>query len=147
MSRWCSLCCPNLAKSLQYLMKKSKCRFIGWFLFLKRLSFDLTEVIGIPSKCVGSMKKRLLINTVRPYALITTLVSVILINLVIIYRKSFFREGRAKQLQEKLLYRSLYVAIVIFYLVLPSISSSIFDAIKCRSFIDINCQHGTCIQD
>jgi len=104
--------------------------FTSWFDFLQIFNFGLAEALGIPNSCYGSTATRLSINAGWPYALLLLQFGGIFLHAIIIDMRKLTRKDAAA----KFLSRSLYVTIIVFYLVLPSVSRSIFDAITCQSF-------------
>ena len=107
-------------------------RFTIW---LNAFSLDVFE-LAIPGSCLGGMTSRLLIAGLWPY------VAVALVSLAILARSTLFnlsagadpRSAVRQAFGRKTLGLLLYWAIFLFYLVLPSVSRSIFSAILCRSF-------------
>ena len=107
-------------------------RFTSW---LNAFSLDLFE-LAIPGSCLGVMASRLLIAGLWPYAVVAFVSIAILAQSVVL--KLFTGAGPRSALRgafdRKTLGLLLYWAIFIFYLVLPSVSRSIFGAIQCQSF-------------
>jgi len=104
--------------------------FTWWFSIFNVLNFGLAETFGIPDICFGQMKERLLISAGWPFALAIFLVSGIFVYTIVIN----MRRIKRKELFVRFLSLSLHGVIIIFYLVLPSVSRKIFDARTCRSF-------------
>lgn len=78
------------------------------------------------------MKTRLIVSGVWPFALIAILCALLLFYIICVRVSELTR----KKAVVEFWYRSLYLAIITCYLVLPSVSRSIFDAITCKSFTD-----------
>jgi len=91
---------------------------------------DPSKTFGIPFNCFRSMKMRLLIVAVWPVALALLLISGMFIYAIVINSQRLER----KDAFARFLSLSLRGIIVIFYLVLPSISQRIFDARTCEVF-------------
>jgi len=104
--------------------------FTSWFNFLEVFNFGFAELFAIPGPCIGSMKIRLLVTATWPYAIIILIVGGILLQNLLLQTQ----ECNRREVNAKFWSCSLHVTIIIFYLVLPSISRSIFDAKICRSF-------------
>ena len=99
--------------------------FTRWLDVLKLFSLDLFGV-AIPGSCIGAMSTRLLVAGLWPY------LAVAFVSLAIVAVVAVLNNKQA--LDRQLLGRLLYWAILIFYLVLPSVSRSIFSARLCESF-------------
>ena len=100
----------------------------SWFNTFKIFDFEIFGVFGFPSQCF-SMAMRLIIASLWPYAVVIIL---------LIGFKSYSctrRKSGTKQEETKFWPGFLYCTIALFHTVLPTVSSSIFDAIKCRSFV------------
>jgi len=104
--------------------------FTSWLNFLRSFNFAIFDLLGIPLECLGSMTYRLLINAIWPFGLTFMLVILVLFCTIFTHKG----EVGGMELKTKIWSRSLYCAIIVFYLSLPSVSNKIFDAIKCQSF-------------
>ena len=105
--------------------------FTSWFNFIQIFDFGLAEALSIPNSCYGSMATRLTLNAGLPYAFVFLLVGGIFLPAIIIDMRKLSRKNAVA----KFLSRSLYATIIVFYLVLPSVSRRIFDAKICQSFV------------
>ena len=105
--------------------------FTSWLDFIQIFDFGLAEALSIANSCYGSMTTRLSLNAGLPYAFVFLLDGGIFLPAIIIDMRKLSR----KNALAKFLSRSLYATIIVFYLVLPSVSSSIFDAKTCQSFV------------
>ena len=107
--------------------------FTRWTEFMDLLSFD---VIGLtyPGACIGSMRNRLLVAGLWPIAAILFGAAALACYALAVWLLS----GRVSSLRRTLvpatLNRLLYWAILVAYLVLPSVSRSVFSARLCESF-------------
>ena len=99
--------------------------FTRWLDVLKLFSLDMFGV-AIPGSCIGAMSTRLLVAGTWPYAAVAFVSLAIVVAAAVLNNKQAF--------DRQLLGRLLYWAIFIFYLVLPSVSRSIFSARLCESF-------------
>ncbi|EOD35585.1 hypothetical protein EMIHUDRAFT_98575 [Emiliania huxleyi CCMP1516] len=99
--------------------------FTRWLDVLKLFSLDLFGV-AIPGRCIGAMSTRLLVAGIWPYAAVAFVSLAIVAVAAVLNNKQTF--------DRNLVARVLYWAIFIFYLVLPSVSRSIFSARLCESF-------------
>ena len=103
-------------------------RLWAWANFLNIINFNILD-LTIPGSCIGSMKNRLILGAVWPYFLIIFVIlgifSHALMTVGMVGIKSNFK---------KFWSRTLYMTILILYLVLPSVSNSIFEAKKCEAF-------------
>jgi hypothetical protein len=108
--------------------------------FRKRLSFmdainlDVLE-LSLPSACLGCMKKRIVFSATWPYAFVLFVVGLVTLHTTA-ERKLLKNNARnAEVLMLQLLrQRAFYAVILVFYLVLPSVSRSLFRARQCESF-------------
>merc|ERR1740124_1432558 len=104
--------------------------FKPWFRFLSFFDFSLETVIS--GQCVGSMSLRMAINAAWPFIII------LLGFLVIVYTLSMRMRGtggrNSTDLKTKLWGYTLKFTIIFMYLVLPGVSRTIFDALKCTEF-------------
>ncbi|EOD10874.1 hypothetical protein EMIHUDRAFT_215127 [Emiliania huxleyi CCMP1516] len=101
--------------------------FTRWLDVLKLFSLDLFDV-AIPGRCIGAMSTRLLVAGLWPYGAVT------FVSLAIVAVAAVLNVKQRQAFDRQLLGRLLYWAILIFYLVLPSVSRSIFSARLCESF-------------
>ncbi|EOD14409.1 hypothetical protein EMIHUDRAFT_451815 [Emiliania huxleyi CCMP1516] len=101
--------------------------FTRWLDVLKLFSLDLFDV-AIPGRCIGAMSTRLLVAGIWPY------LAVAFVSLAIVAVAAVLNAKQKQAFDHQLLGRLLYWAIFIFYLVLPSVSRSIFSARLCESF-------------
>ena len=114
-----------------------------YYAIINIFAFNINDLIVsfLPKSCLGSMNSRLVIGAVWPYIVIflmsfgAVIIAVMTKNVECKrgYRHlktSLRREGTIDTIMSRL----LYFTIVLLYLVLPSVSRSIFDAIKCRAF-------------
>ena len=114
--------------------------FKNFFRFLILVNFNLSQLI--PGGCIGAMKKRIMVSSLWPFALIIMLYLVIIIySLIMTKIKSRGLLGIQQSIRRVTLCNSrqlwaklIYITVVILYFVLPSVSNSIFDAIICRAF-------------
>lgn len=95
--------------------------FKVWFNFLQIFDLGIAELVRIPGKCFGYMKSRLLISAIWPYTLVLLAVVGILLRTKIINAQKIDRKDATVFFWS----RFLHVTIVVFYLVLPSISRNI----------------------
>lgn len=105
--------------------------FTGWLDFVDVIGLDLLDLI-YPGSCLGSMKWRLLFSALWPYAAFLLLSFGIAVH-ALVARRGHEAFSFRKTLRTVLM-RCLYALILIFYLVLPSVSRSIFKARQCESF-------------
>ena len=103
-------------------------RLWEWAGFLRIINFKLTDLL-IPGNCLGSMKDRLIVGAVWPYFVIIAAILGIFVHALVAMGIVGIKEN-----VNILFNRTLYVTILILYLVLPSVSNSIFEAIKCEAF-------------
>ena len=127
----------------------------GWMdLFFKYLSLDFLQIIEVPISCIGSTRLNLVAGVMWPYViLIIGAVTVFVYRLcVFIMKKSGSLKPHAESNTSSssseqttnffvdvigpLKRWTIKWAIIIFYLVIPTVSIRIFDAIKCRAFDD-----------
>ena len=110
--------------------------FTRWTDFIDAISFDLLG-LTYPDACIGSMAERLLLAGLWPIASIMLGGAAIACYAL----AEWLLSGRADSLRREFvratLRHLLYWAILVAYLVLPSVSRSIFKAKQCESF-DIN---------
>mmetsp|Transcript_13594 Transcript_13594/g.16004 ORF Transcript_13594/g.16004 Transcript_13594/m.16004 type:complete len:461 (-) Transcript_13594:357-1739(-) len=125
--------------------------FLPWFQSLQKFNFGLSELVSVSGSCYGSstsMTTRLILNVAWPFVFVGLLIGGLLLHTIGMVQ---FDRRRQRQRQERsrlqrggggevsltdvmatFWSRSLYVTIVVFYLVLPSICRSIFDAVTCK---------------
>jgi len=110
--------------------------FTRWTNFVDAISFDLLG-LAYPNACIGSMRDRILIAALWPIAAImlggTALACYALTEWLLSDRTENLRRGLIRNAQSRL----LYLAIIVAYLLLPSVSRAIFKAKQCESY-DIN---------
>ena len=127
--------------------------FMGWLRVLTYANVDVLE-LAYPGACIGSMSDRLLIGALWPIAVVLA-VSIVIAAYALAVRAvaagTSLQEptetnagdtgvGRAGWLQDgqsvaqTVLDRCLYAMVFVFYVVLPSVSRSIFKAKQCLSF-------------
>ena len=105
-------------------------KFKAWFDFLRMFRFNLINFM-IPSQCLGSMNLYIILSSLWPFILISVLIMGMIIHTA--HRKKGTCFDR--QIRETIRFKSLYLAIIVVYFTLPSVSNSIFDAIRCQSFL------------
>jgi len=108
-------------------------RFTGWLEALDFLNFDFID-LTVPSICLGSMRRRLVLNALWPHFATLLVISVIGVQVVFSRYRTAAPQKKWVTLRTTVFKRSLYIAILIFYLVLPSVSRSIFKARQCVSY-------------
>merc|ERR1740136_70085 len=101
----------------------------SWMKFLEIVNFNILE-LAIPQSCIGSMYTRIIISATLPYFLIILAVLGVFLRAVVVVGMAGIKNDF-----QKFQNRILYVTILILYLVLPSVSRSIFAAKKCEAFI------------
>merc|ERR1740136_223235 len=101
----------------------------SWMKFLEIVNFNILE-LAIPQSCIGSMYTRIMISATLPYFLIILAVLGVFLCAVGVVGMAGIKNDF-----QKFWNRILYATILILYLVLPSVSSSIFSARKCEVFI------------
>jgi len=105
-------------------------RFTSWLQVFKIFSLNMFGWVAVPKKCLGSMTSRLIISSSWPFGVLIILVPGLFLHTIVLRRSDFQRNEAGS----KFLSRTLYATIVILYIALPSVSSSIFEAIQCKSF-------------
>ena len=104
--------------------------FTEWFKIFNVFNLSLAKLVFVPGECFGPMWVRLLISALWPYVTVP----------IIIFGVSFIHMCRKRSIRavatlfENVTSLFIYIFTVVFYLALPSVSSNIFDAIKCQSF-------------
>jgi len=118
--------------------------FLPWFHFLQKFNFGLSELVSVSGSCYAStsMTTRLLLNVAWPFAFVGLLIGGLLLHTIgmVHVERQRNRQRRSggggevslTDVMATFWSRSLYVTIVVFYLVLPSICRSIFDAVTCK---------------
>ena len=107
--------------------------FTRWTDFIDAISFDLLG-LTYPDACIGSMRDRLLLASLWP------ILAMLLggVALACYALAEWLLSGRADNLRRDLVRaaqsRLIYWAILIAYLVLPSVSRSIFKSRQCESY-------------
>jgi hypothetical protein len=109
-------------------------QFRGWLSFMDVINLDVLD-LTLPSTCLGSMTLRLIFSATWPYVL--TLMVVGIMSLYAVLRRAPLKpssdQGTAPLLK-LLRQRALYAVILVFYLVLPTVSRSLFRARQCEAF-------------
>jgi len=103
--------------------------FSSWLAFLSIVNADPQELV-IPGACGGSMQARLALSAFWPF-----FVAVVASLAILTYS---LLANRGKELASisfsEIVFKTVYVSVFIAYLVLPSVSRSIFAALQCESF-------------
>jgi len=104
-----------------------------WTDILDAFSLD---VLGLtyPDSCIGSMRARILLSALWPILVILLGAAALASHTVAVWLLSDRAGHLRSDLGRATLGRVLYWAILVAYLVLPSVSRSIFKARKCESF-------------
>ena len=107
--------------------------FTRWMEIMDAISFDFLG-LTYPDACIGSMRDRLLLSALWPYiAFLMIAVAIASHSLT-----EWLLSGRADNLRRDLVRatqsRLIYWAILVAYLVLPSVSRSIFKSRLCESY-------------
>ncbi len=98
--------------------------------FFAIFSLDVFSIIAIPRSCIGTMWQQLLVSTLWPFAIILLGVIGMWLSRLGPCMKLSGQSSATSTLKTK----ALYFCIAVAYIVLPVVSLSIFDAIKCRAF-------------
>lgn len=109
--------------------------FTGWMDAFDVLSLDIVG-LSYPSNCLGSMVYQLFINALWPFALV--LGGSIFIGMQVLLKARCTGISLAvnrSALLGRVLDRSVYFFILVFYLTLPTIARTVFKARQCESFV------------
>jgi hypothetical protein len=110
-------------------------QFTGWLNFMDALNLDVLD-LTLPSPCLGSMTTRLLFSATWPYALALMIIGIVMLHTAVHRTLIEPRAGQGDApLFELLKQRALYTIILVFYLVLPTVSRSLFRARQCESLV------------
>jgi hypothetical protein len=104
--------------------------FIGWLDAISLFNVDVLDVV-VPGNCIGSMQWRLLLSALWPFGVVLALVLVLAVHALV---ECLLKPKSAAHLPMRTVYRSLYAFIFVGFLVLPSVSRSIFRTRQCESF-------------
>jgi hypothetical protein len=108
--------------------------FFGWLDALDVISLDIVG-LSYPSSCLGSMVSRLLINAFWPFALVLGGSIFICVHVLLEARHAGVPvAAHSSTLLWRMLDRSIYFYILVFYLVLPTVARTVFKARQCESF-------------
>jgi len=107
--------------------------FTRWMEIMDAISFDFLG-LTYPDACIGSMRDRLLLSALWPYIAFLMIAVAIACHAL----TEWLLSGRADNLRRDLVRatqsRLIYWAILVTYLVLPSVSRSIFKSRLCESY-------------
>lgn len=105
---------------------------------LDYFTLDFLKIIGVPVDCIGSVTQQLIIKALWPYLIVIMglFVWIVYQTLLVVSIRRECTPDFKQELFKNLKQRSLQAIIVVFYFALPTVSRSIFDAIKCRAFQD-----------
>lgn len=103
--------------------------------FLYVFSFRMLEFVAIPAMCFGDMVVQLLLSALWPYAVVVLIIVGLLIHTYTTNKRGEAADEKEITCKRLFFSRCVYAVIVVFYLVLPSVSNGIFVAKKCPSFV------------
>jgi hypothetical protein len=107
---------------------------VGWLDALYVISLDIVN-LSYPSSCLGSMVSRLLVNAFWPFALVLGGSIFICLHVLLEARCAVVPvAAHNSALISRMLDRSIYFVILVFYLVLPTVARTVFIARQCESF-------------
>ena len=107
--------------------------FTRWTDFIDAISFDLLG-LTYPDACIGSMRARLLISALWPCAAFLLIAAAIACHAFAQWLLSGRTDNLRRDLVRATQSRLIYWAILVAYLVLPSVSRSIFKSRQCESY-------------
>ena len=99
----------------------------AWFTFLRIFNFSFLNFL-VPKQCFGSTRLQLIISSTWPFILLVFLMMGIILHSVCIKKES------RQHLKRMIFMKSLHLAIIVVYILLPSVSNAIFGAIRCKSY-------------
>mmetsp|Transcript_8595 Transcript_8595/g.26483 ORF Transcript_8595/g.26483 Transcript_8595/m.26483 type:complete len:1239 (-) Transcript_8595:80-3796(-) len=103
-------------------------RFTSWFSIF---DLNLTD-LSLPAECIGTMRARLLVGALWPYAAVALLVLTVAVTTILSRRARTLPELRTAY--AAVWERSVYAFVLVVYLALPSVTRSIFLARECVSY-------------
>lgn len=104
--------------------------FKSWFNFIQIFNFRYFDFVAFPPECFGSIQVRLILSATWPYAMVLIIITGVLLYTLLLDKRE---KNRILYIKKMWAY-SLYVTILVFYLMLSLVCNSIFSAIKCKSF-------------
>jgi hypothetical protein len=111
--------------------------FTSWFGFLRILTFDIFQWFVIPPTCLGSSRSQILFSALLPLAFILIVSCLILLSQSI--KNKYCNESSTETAvtfkNERNLSSQLFdCALFLSYVMLPVVSSAIFQGIKCQAY-------------
>ncbi len=116
--------------------------FTVWMNMFSFLSFDLIQMIGINTSCIASSTlQQVVVGALWPYILVLVLsILAALYKLYLIAKISRFNDSdlipNGAYIKVDLKSWIIRGSVILFYFVIPTVSTNIFDEIKCRAFDD-----------
>ncbi len=116
--------------------------FTAWLEVLSFLSFNIFQIFGIDKSCITSdTLRQIAIGALWPYILVVIVsIAAALYKIYVLVRRSFHEKeyliSNRKYIKVDLKSWIIRGTVILLYFVIPTVTNSIFDAIKCRAFDD-----------
>ncbi len=114
----------------------------GWMDLFSFLSLDFIFIVPIPVSCIANATwQQIVLGATWPFITILVGAIVLVVYKTYLKNKDYNNSGdhdRMKSHSSKLMKWAVQGTIILFYFTIPTVSRTIFDAIKCRAFDDDN---------